>query len=323
MTSNWRKKLLLSIAFGALIFIAMTIYADSDQLLLAFRNFNLAIIPLILICTLMNYLFRYWKWDYYTRELEVFPGRSNNIIIFFTAFTMAVTPGKLGEVLKSYLLKKVNGTPIRRSAPIVVAERLTDFIGLMILLLAGAYVFDIGRLAVIGFAVFFGAVTSLLGWRTGSMAIIRFLSGLPIIRKYAEHAESAYDSIYALLRPRPLAVASLLSVIAWFFECFGFYLILSEFGAPPTLLKSVFIYAFSTVIGAVSMLPGGLGSTEGSLTGLTMLAGATKEIAIASTFIIRLATLWFAVVIGIFVTFAMQHRLQIDIDRIDLEITDN
>jgi glycosyltransferase 2 family protein len=319
MTGSWRSKLLFSVAFGAVIFIALTIWADFDKLVAAFMNFNWAWAPVILLCTLLNYAFRYAKWEYYTRVLGMHPGRGKNLIIFFSAFTMAVTPGKFGEVLKSYLLKQVNGTPVSRSAPIVVAERLTDFIGLVLLLIVGAYVFDISRMAVVGFAVFFFAVTLLLAWRRGSLFVIDFLGRLPVLRRFAQHGHSAYESIHALLRPRPLAAATVLSIIAWFFECFGFWIILHVFEAPPTVLKATFIYAFSTVIGAASMLPGGLGTTEGSLTGLSMLAGATRDVAVASTFIIRAATLWFAVLIGILVTFTFQHRLNVHIDEIPLD----
>ena len=76
---------------------------------------------------------------------------------------------------------------------------------------------------------------------------------------------------------KPFAVAVVLSVIAWFFEGLGYWIILHVFEAPPTMLKAMFIYSFSTVVGAVSMLPGGLGTTETSLTGLAQLAGATKD----------------------------------------------
>jgi len=319
MGSNWRKKLLLSLAFGALVFIALTIYADLDELIEAFADFNWWFAPLILCCTLLNYVFRYWKWEFYTATLDMRPRRRDNLIIFFTAFTMAVTPGKFGEVLKSYLLKRVNGTPISRSAPIVVAERLTDFIGLVLLLIVGAYMFDISRTAVIAFAVFFALLTMLLAWRRGSIAVIELFGKLPIMHRFLDHARSAYESMYIMLRPRPLFISVVLSVVAWFFECFGYYIVLHVFEAPPTVLKATFIYAFSTVIGAVSMLPGGLGTTEGSLTGLAQLAGATKEVAVASTFIIRSATLWFAVVIGVIVTFAFQNRLHVNLDEIPLE----
>jgi glycosyltransferase 2 family protein len=131
-------------------------------------------------------------------------------------------------------------------------------------------------------------------------------------------AHTGYDSISVLLQPRTLAITIALSIVSWFFECFGYWLVLNVFDATPSILKATFIYAFSTIIGAVSMLPGGLGTTEGSLTGLSILTGVPRDIAVASTFIIRVATLWFAVIVGVIVTFAFQHVLKVRIEDLDL-----
>ena len=319
MTTKIRTRLLLSLAFGAVVFIGLTIFADAGKLAIAFGQFHWIMFPVVLACSSMNYIFRYWKWDYYTRVLAIRPSTSANVIIFFAAFLMAVTPGKFGEVLKSYLLKQVNGTPISVSAPVILAERLTDFIGLTVLILVGAWMFGHAQTVIASFAVFFASVTALLAWRRGALYSIGLLGRLPVIRRYTHHAAVAYESVYRLLRPRILFNAAVLSVVSWFFECLGFWIILQQFGAPATLLKASFIYAFSTIVGAVSMLPGGLGTTEGTLTGLTIWAGAPNHIAVASTFLIRVATLWYAVVVGIIVTLAFQHRLPVRINDIDLD----
>ena len=318
MRADFRKKLLLSIALGAFVFIGFSIYADTGRLIDAFGRFNWAYAPLILACASANYFFRFRKYDYYTRVLGIHPGTEKNVIIFFTAFMMAVTPGKLGEVLKSYLLKEVNQTPVSRSAPVILAERLTDFIGLIVLILIGASMFGQGQTAVLLFTFFFAGLTSILMWRRGSLAIIGFVERIPLFRKFVRHLHDGYESMYQLLRPVPFLYATALSIVSWAFECFGFWLVLSVFHAPPTFMKATFIYSFSTIVGALSMLPGGLGTTEGSLTGLTMLAGATRDIAVASTFIIRIATLWFAVIVGVVVTVFFQKRLHVRIEDVDI-----
>ncbi len=141
MGDKLRNRILLSVGLGGLIFIALTIYADAEQVFDAYKEFQWGYLPVIFLCTSTNYIFRFWKWDYYTAQLGIRPGRTQNIIIFFSAFVMAVTPGKFGEVLKSYLLKKENETPVAKSAPIILAERLTDFIVLIILVIAGPWVF--------------------------------------------------------------------------------------------------------------------------------------------------------------------------------------
>jgi uncharacterized protein (TIRG00374 family) len=66
----------------------------------------------------------------------------------------------------------------------------------------------------------------------------------------------------------------------------------------------VFVLAFSTVVGAVSALPGGLGAADASIAGmLVLLLGLSAGTAAAATLLIRFATLWFAVIIGLVVWF--------------------
>jgi glycosyltransferase 2 family protein len=62
---------------------------------------------------------------------------------------------------------------------------------------------------------------------------------------------------------------------------------------------ATFVYGFATLAGAATMLPGGLGATDASITGLLVLLSIPKNISVASTLIIRSATLWFAVIVGI------------------------
>jgi len=81
------------------------------------------------------------------------------------------------------------------------------------------------------------------------------------------------------------------------------YLILLGLGLPPspaTLSIAIFGLSFSTVVGAVSALPGGLGAAEASMVGmLVLLLGMNTDSATAATLLIRFATLWFGVTLGL------------------------
>jgi uncharacterized protein (TIRG00374 family) len=116
---------------------------------------------------------------------------------------------------------------------------------------------------------------------------------------------------------------TLLSVISWGFECLGYYLILTNFDAGINILWAFFNYSFSTIVGALSMLPGGIGVTEGSLTFMLVEKGFSKSNAFASTFIVRVVTLWFAVFIGAVSLLFYQKRFgKISID-VNNEKNDN
>ncbi|HZE29413.1 MAG TPA: lysylphosphatidylglycerol synthase domain-containing protein, partial [Gaiellaceae bacterium] len=97
--------------------IGLGLYADFGSLREELASFRWELFPLALALTALNYLLRFWRWQRYlaTLELEVPAGRS--LSIFVAGLTMTITPAKLGELLKSGLLKRGFDVPVRRSAP--------------------------------------------------------------------------------------------------------------------------------------------------------------------------------------------------------------
>ena len=63
-------------------------------------------------------------------------------------------------------------------------------------------------------------------------------------------------------------------------------------------LKVLAIYTTSTLLGAISFIPAGIGVTEGTLTGLLTLEGIGVSTALILGIMIRLLTLWYSAFIG-------------------------
>ncbi|HUI29880.1 MAG TPA: lysylphosphatidylglycerol synthase transmembrane domain-containing protein [Candidatus Acidoferrales bacterium] len=308
MLKKLRSKLFISIAIAALIGVAFSFYADFSQLKAAFSAFNYEFIPLAAACASVNYLFRFARWEYYLRVLEIKVPRSQSFGIFISSLSMSVTPGKMGELVKSYFLKSLRAVPISKSAPIVFAERITDFLDLLIISIIGAYSIGYEKRLIIVVALIFVAGIGIIASRSFSMKIIRKAEKISFIAKRIKPIESAYESSHAMLSGKALIISSLIGLAGWFIECLGFLFVLDGLDIHLKILSASFIYAFSTVVGAVSFLPGGLGATETSLAGLLVLAKIPKNSAVAATFIIRAATLWFAVIIGVgMLSYMLKH----------------
>lgn len=322
MFSKNKKKILISVAFGALVFLGFSIYADFDNLIRTFGEFSWIYFPLILALSFGNYIIRYYKWEYYRKLLNIDLKPKASFLIFMATFVMSVTPGKMGELLKSYLVREENGTPISRSAPIILAERLTDFISVVLLCIAGAFVFNYGKGIIIGVGLFFLSGVMLISSRKLSMKVISYLEKVKLLSRFAHKFHEAYESIYTLVKIKPLIIATVVSAAAWFCECLGLYVILRVYSSIShinvSLMSAVFIYGFSTIVGSIAMLPGGLGVTEASLTGLMVLMKIPKDVSVASTFIIRVATLWFAVLIGVIAVYFYQKYSHKDLDKLEI-----
>src|SRR5690348_9488422 len=101
-----RTKVIFSLLLGLVVIAGISFYADMPRLLQVLRLFPWALLPAILGLTLLNYGLRFVKWDYYLRCLDLRVPRLVSLKIFMAGLSMAITPGKVGELLKSYLLKR-------------------------------------------------------------------------------------------------------------------------------------------------------------------------------------------------------------------------
>jgi uncharacterized protein (TIRG00374 family) len=253
---------------------------------------------------LVNYLLRFVKWHYYLGQIGVrdFP-ISESARLFVAGFPLAVTPGKVGEALKGVWIKQKTGVPAARGVSVVLAERISDGMGVTLLSTLGVIAYPQYWPAFAAVLVALLSVIVVSKIRPLALSLIRIGEKLPVVDRFAHLLHEFYEGSFALFRPRATLVAVGLGTVSWFAEGVGLYYILVGLGVPPggqTLSIAVFVMAFSTVIGAVSALPGGLGATEASVAGmLVLLLGLHKDVATVTTLLIRFATLWFGVAIGL------------------------
>jgi len=312
MFTNLRPKIIWSLAFAALVYFALTLYADAPKLADALARWDWQWLAFTLIAVLVNYGVRFLRWHYYLRVigLHTVPPFSS-LLIFLAGFSLTMVPGKLGELLKSVLLKSHYDVPISHSASIVAAERLTDVIGMTLLAAIGVSIFPLGLPAlIVTLSALTGAI-AVMQSRAIAERLLGLLARVPGIGRFANLARNLYESAYLMLRWRPLSIAVALSVIAWFGECVALFLILRGFGLPETLdvlLAATFIYASASLFGAATFMPGGLGTTEGSMTSLLqLLVNASAPIAAAATLLVRVCTLWLAIGLGALALFIFER----------------
>ncbi|TCJ20594.1 flippase-like domain-containing protein [Rubrobacter taiwanensis] len=296
-----RRNFLLALALGAGVYLVLAVLSGVDELRSALAALDWGLIPLILGLVTLSYLVRYARWRYYLRMLKVpAPDRRVDLAIFAAGLSMTISPGKLGEVLKSVFLRQTVGAPVARTAPAVFAERATDGTGMIAWGLMGALAFQFGPGLLLAFAGLTAAGVAVLRSRRLSLAAERLLRNLPLLRRLAPHVGEFHGSSNRLLAPAPLAVASFISFAGWGFEILAVYLCAVALGLQIPFLEMTFIFAVASIAGSLSMLPGGLGAAEAGIAGLLhTISGLAAGVAGALTLIIRLVTLWFAVLLGV------------------------
>lgn len=305
MDRSIRSKIIVSALLGLAVLIILTLVSDIGEVGSSLKAFNWLMLPAVLGFTVLNYVLRWLKWDYYLRKLELGAGVSKGLsgLLFTAGMVMAVTPGKVGEVLKSSLLKQVNGTPISRSAPIVLAERITDGLAMLLLMATGLMLYPPARPAFVVLLVLSVVGLAVLQNRRAVQALIGWLERRPRLARFAKPVHTFYEQSATLMSGRLLVVSTLISLVSWAGECVAMYFVLRGLGLEPSwllLLQSTFIFAASTLFGLVSFLPGGLGASEGSSSALLIaLVKMSAGAASAATILIRFCTLWFGVLLGV------------------------
>src|SRR5258708_12292344 len=133
---------------------AIAFYGDVPQMVGALARFRWAYLPAILALPLFNYICRFFKWQYYLKRLKIDVPWVKSFLIFISGLSMAITPGKVGELLKSYLLKRSTGAPISHTSPVIMAERLSDGIAMLLLATTGLFLYRFGSELLLLFSVF-------------------------------------------------------------------------------------------------------------------------------------------------------------------------
>src|SRR5262249_33610914 len=122
---------------------------------------------------------------------------------------------KLGEVVKSIMLREKYDVPIRRSAPIVVAERLTDGAGLVLLGCFGLSGLAYGSFLIVPLIAALVAIGVVFGSERLGTSIIQRVGRIKRLARIQRLLEDLHASLRLLMTPRAYAVGTLLSTLSW------------------------------------------------------------------------------------------------------------
>jgi uncharacterized protein (TIRG00374 family) len=252
--------------------------------------------------SLVNYGLRFWRWEIYLRSLGARIPLRDSLGLYFATYVMVITPGKIGEIFKAGILREKFSIPLAKGLPVVLAERIYDFLAVLALAAVGIFFWP-GPLT--------GMTTRLLAAASVPVFLILFqnralrtrllarASRSDLLARHRVGLDDAMDSLSRLLGFRQACLSLVISTLAWMCEGLGLWLVCRGLGFPIPAGEAFFVYAAGTLVGSLSFLPGGLGGTEATiiwLLGTLAMPGAT---AATVALLVRLFTLWLAVIIGL------------------------
>jgi uncharacterized protein (TIRG00374 family) len=313
---QYRNKLLIGLALGFGVLAATMLISDVSQLAEQAVAFPWLIMIPVLGLRVVNWALRFAKWHYYlhivgVKDLSV----RDSSAVFVSGFVLALSPGKVAEVLKSLVIKSLTGTPVAVTLPVVGAERLSDGLAVLILLAISAVMLSADQYwpVIIIALIALGLLVALLQFRSLCLWLLDRAERLPLIRRIAGPLREFYESSYVIVQWQALFVAVGLGSVANFLDGVGVYLILRGLGQPATgetLFQALLVISLSVVVGALSALPGGLGAADFSIGAtLRLVVGLNTAAAGFATLLARFVQLWWGVLVGMVVGFLYRHRL--------------
>ncbi|MGB3147256.1 MAG: lysylphosphatidylglycerol synthase transmembrane domain-containing protein [Paracoccaceae bacterium] len=262
----------------------------------------------LLLLSLLNYGMRGLRWHLFTRALGLRCSFLQDLRHYLGGFAMSVTPGRVGELVRMRWLARESGWPIERTAPLALADRASDLATMGLLLALSAMLATAamsGALTVAALALVAALIATRPRIFTALITGLYRLTGLTP-RLFAR-ARRAARALHVFSRAPVFVPAILFGLVGWAAEAYGFYLLLFWFGADLGLARAMTIFLFATLAGGLTGAPGGIGGAEAAMIALLSLDGVPMDQALAATAVIRLTTLWFAVLIGM-VAFPIAER---------------
>lgn len=295
------RRILGALLFGVVVYGAFVVYTGLNRIQESLARFEWSAFALALALASSNYFIRFAKWQYYLSRLGI---RNvawlDSLLIFLSGFVLTITPGKVGEVFKSAVLARTHDVPAERTAPIVVAERLTDAIGVIALIVVGSGAFAGGTVWAVAGSLAVALGVGFIVWERPGLALVAWLEQRHgALGRLGPRLRIALTSLRVVAGPTALLWPTLLSVAAWACEGIALFVLLRGFGAPVAPGVAVFFYSTATLAGALIPVPGGLGVAETMIQQqLVELGHVPAGDATAAMLLVRFATLWWAVLVG-------------------------
>ena len=296
---KFKKSLLIGILGIIVIYAIILIAFDINIISEKIGDFDPQYLPIIIPLIPLTWGVLFLRWNLLLKNSDIDIPLKDNFMIFISGFALGVTPGKVGELIKSQLLKNKFNIPRTKTAPLVIVERFYDFFAIAVISLFGILVFEY---SIYIFGILTIGITIFLIVTSSEKIFLKFLNKIEkikFLKNFSNELPKSFNVIQKSTRGKIFPLSIILSVIFWFLDSMIAYLTLLSFGIDIIdyfVLMS--IYTSSIILGVISFLPLGIGVVEGSLVGFLSLNGIEFHLATAIVVFIRFFTRWIGVMAG-------------------------
>ena len=274
-------------------------FSDFNIISKQISNFKYEFLPLILLLVSISWTPLLVRWQILLKKNNINIPIKKSFLLFLGGMSMSITPGHVGELIKSQLIKTIYNIPRTKTAPIIFVEKFYDLTGAIIASIIGIIILGMDASLILISVSILIVIIFLIYYRPIFEFILKRVTKTKFFSKYSENISDSYEIVRNSTTPQISSISFGLSILYWIIISVAVHFILLAFGIESiSILKTISIYSSSVIIGAISFIPGGLGITEGSLIGLFSLEGIDISLALILSVMIRILTMWYSVSIG-------------------------
>ena len=294
------KNIILIIIFIITFYIIYIAYSDFEEISSNMEEFEFTLLPIIFLFLLTGFGIQSLRQQILLKKIGVGISLKENYLLYLAGLSMIVTPGGLGETIKSYYLKKRFGYSISKTFPLVFVERFQDMITLVIVLSFALIFIQIHEAMILDIIVVCVIIISYIIFRAKKLfvKIINFLKKISRLRKFGDNMSESYEGFYSMTEGKTMIKCAAVGIVSWTLEAIAIYLVFLAFNIDLGFILTTIIAYAAILFGGVSLLPGGVGLTEISATTLLTKEGVELSLATSIIIMMRIATIWLSTATG-------------------------
>jgi uncharacterized protein (TIRG00374 family) len=289
-----------SLVLVTVVYVGALLWVDAQGGLLTGLAPGLpGMLGVLLAAAIVSWVIRFCRWHWLMGRAGFRPAWWPAWLGYLSGFSFTATPGKVGELIRIRYFDPL-GVPAPLVVGLFVYERCLDLLAVLILAMLAMNQFEQFWIAA-GFALALVAVVVVTAGNGILGRLCRLLArrNLGGVARAVQTLDSGLAEARRWVRWHELAASLALGLLAWSMLALSFCWLLGRLGIDLPLSTSLAIYPLSMLVGAASMLPGGLGSTEATIVALLALNQAPLDVALLAAVAARLSTLWGAIVFGL------------------------
>lgn len=304
------------------LFLLVT-YIGIDSIMITLSKLSIEAVCVYILLSFLIILLFSLRTFYLLKSIGYNTSVNTLLLVISSSLLLSnITPGRIGELVKPYLLKKKLSIPQSKGLALVVFERVYDMISLLLfssiglLLLIGEGISgEIAYLAVgtllifilIILALIFSLLNKSFAKRIYSF-VSHFLKKLPILNKRLEGVDNSitkislsfYSAVALFSKDRENIIKMfLISIVVLLLDALRIYYVLDFLGIHLSYLVIISMNSLSILMGIISTLPGGIGSMETSATVLFSYFGTETRLIGSGIIIVRSMQYAFLMLVGV------------------------